>query len=277
MKLRSQGYDLCQKRWHQKVAFQAVQWLRQSLEEITYDGEVCFSVAFATQPNAPLKVTRYDMKSRPPELHLNPCDWRSLKTALEPAKAQLASAFAHLVPEVQAPIKELLSAASLPFLPVQVSFEAVFDPEAQGSRPELIRIAPDDYQAKYLGHTQDGRQFLLTAPFDPALGNSGGAEFLALYLFDDRGNFLEAEIESFGPRDVMSVMVRQETIKKLLDQVSPYQCRTISIKPFELERFDYTFGLVVLEPETDEAWSAFFTPGRNMIFYPPWDSGEYDT
>ncbi len=75
----------------------------------------------------------------------------------------------------------------------------------------------------------------------------------------------------------MSKQTRQETIKKLLDQVSPYRRQTISIKPFELERFDYTFGLVVLEPETNEAWLAFFTPGRNMISYPPWDSGKYDT
>ena len=33
--------------------------------------------------------------------------------------------------------------------------------------PELIRIEPDDYHAKYIGRSQDGLQFFLTSLFIP--------------------------------------------------------------------------------------------------------------
>src|SRR5262245_15602997 len=61
-------------------------------------------------------------------------------------------------------------------------------------RPELIAIDHDDYAAEYVGRTEDGRQFILTTPFEPAV-KGPGAEFLALYLFDDAGKLLEAKIE----------------------------------------------------------------------------------
>jgi hypothetical protein len=66
--------------------------------------------------------------------------------------------------------------------------------------PELIAINHDDYHAEHVGHTQDGRQFFLTNPFEPALGAEPGGEYVALFLFDRRGDLLEAKIDDFGPR-----------------------------------------------------------------------------
>lgn len=70
---------------------------------------------------------------------------------------------------------------------------------AQGP-PNLIAINHDDYHARHVGRTADGRQFFLTAPFEPATGGSEGNEFVALYLFDAAGKLLEARIDEFGPR-----------------------------------------------------------------------------
>ena len=50
--------------------------------------------------------------------------------------------------------------------------------------PNTVTLGHDDYSARYVGRTADGRQFFLTNPFVPAIGGNSGREFLALYLFD---------------------------------------------------------------------------------------------
>ena len=52
----------------------------------------------------------------------------------------------------------------------------------------------------------------------------------------------------------------------------------IEVKPFAIERFGVTFGLVLREPEEeDDIWAVEALPGNYMAFFEPWDSGEYDT
>jgi hypothetical protein len=64
--------------------------------------------------------------------------------------------------------------------------------------PELIAINHDDYHAEHVGRTRDGRQFFLTTPFEPALGEESGGEYVALFVFDDGGNLIEAKIDDSG-------------------------------------------------------------------------------
>jgi hypothetical protein len=45
------------------------------------------------------------------------------------------------------------------------------------SLPKTIAINPDDYHARHVGRTADGRQFFLTTPFEPAIGGRVGREF----------------------------------------------------------------------------------------------------
>ena len=61
--------------------------------------------------------------------------------------------------------------------------------------PKAVALDHDDYHAKYVGRLSDGRQFFFTQPFVPALGDSEGREYLALYLCDKSGALLEARIE----------------------------------------------------------------------------------
>jgi len=144
--------------------------------------------------------------------------------------------------------------------------------------PNLVAIDPDDYHAKDVGRTADGRQFFLTTPFVPAEAGANGAEFVALYIFDTDGRLLEAQIEELGPRSA----VEPETARRLIAQKLASLGRTssgrIQVAPFAVRRFNTEFGLVARAPENEgEPWAVEAQPGNYMAFFEPWDSGEYDT
>jgi hypothetical protein len=136
--------------------------------------------------------------------------------------------------------------------------------------PERIAIDPDDFQARHVGHTADGRQFFLTRPFEP-----GGREFVALYLFGADGSFTEARIDEFGAGDGAAAdRAHRERLRGLGEVTND----RISVAPFSAERFGTTFGLISAPPETaDDIWWVTAEPGDYMAFSPPWDCGIYDT
>jgi hypothetical protein len=144
--------------------------------------------------------------------------------------------------------------------------------------PKLIAINHDDYHAEHVGHTKDGRQFFLTNPFEPAVGDRRGAEYVALFLFDKRGNLLEAKIDDFGPRVSVDEEKRRRLYEARLSELGDVVFDRIDVKPFTVEKFGRQFGLVPREPEEDGApWAVEMMPGNYMAFFEPWDSGEYDT
>jgi hypothetical protein len=144
--------------------------------------------------------------------------------------------------------------------------------------PKLIALDHDDYAAKYVAHTNDGRQFFLTAPFVPAIGEETGREFIALYVFDKTGNLLSAIIDDLGPRATMDEAARVARRDELLASLGETKYRRIKIAPFRIERFGIEFGFIPQPPEEpDEDWSVIVEPGNYMCFWPPWSSGDYDT
>jgi hypothetical protein len=144
--------------------------------------------------------------------------------------------------------------------------------------PDLIAINQDDYHAEHVGRTADGRQFFLTTPFEPAIRGRDGNEFVALYLFDAAGKFLEARIDEFGPRATLDHERRRQVRDRLLMELGDISFERIEVAPFALERFGTTFGLVLREPENEEdEWAVEVQPGNYMAFFAPWDSGDYDT
>jgi hypothetical protein len=143
--------------------------------------------------------------------------------------------------------------------------------------PQLIAIDRDDYAAQYIGRTSDGRQFVLTTPFVPAM-NGPGAEFLALYMFDDAGKLLDAKIEHLGPRATMDEDHRVKLRDQWLAELGDVSYERVEVAPFSLRRFGAEFGLIVREREDEEdVWAVEMQPGNYMAFFEPWDSGEYDT
>ncbi|HEV2801738.1 MAG TPA: hypothetical protein VGW12_14785 [Pyrinomonadaceae bacterium] len=145
-------------------------------------------------------------------------------------------------------------------------------------KPDIIAIDHDDYHASHIGRTEDGSQFFLTSPFVPALDGSGGREFVALYMFEAEGCFREARIDDLGMRAELD----RERSSRLFDQrvteLGKVKYCRIEVRPFRLERFGTTFGLVARPPEDEEdGWCVEAQPGNYMAFHEPWDSGEYDT
>jgi hypothetical protein len=145
--------------------------------------------------------------------------------------------------------------------------------------PRSLAIDHDDYHAEHVGRTADGRQFLLTTPFEPAgRGVDSGQEFVALYLFDAEGRFLEARIDAFGPRALMDRDARRAAYEARLAELGEVTFTRIEVAPFAIDRFGTTFGLIPREPEEDgDTWWVILEPGDYMAFHEPWDSGEYDT
>ena len=91
--------------------------------------------------------------------------------------------------------------------------------------PSLVAIDHDDYHAAYVGRTDDGQQFFLTTPFEPARGDSPGREFIALFVFDTSGALVNAQIEDLGPRATIDHAKRNE----IRDRCEPFdsgQCDT---------------------------------------------------
>ncbi|MFN3651367.1 MAG: hypothetical protein ACK47B_17465 [Armatimonadota bacterium] len=143
--------------------------------------------------------------------------------------------------------------------------------------PKSVALVPDDYAARHVGWTEDGRQFFLTTPFVPAVA-SPGREFLALYLFDKDGALLEARIEDLGTRAELDEEVARRKHEELLASLGRVRRRRIKVAPFRLERFGVEFGFIPQAPEDpDDDWSVIVEPGNYMCFRPPWSSGEYDT
>jgi hypothetical protein len=143
---------------------------------------------------------------------------------------------------------------------------------------QLIAINHDDYHAKHVGKTQDGRQFFLTTPFEPKFQGRVGAEYVALFLLDSQGNLIDAKIDNFGPRDTMDDAKRRQCYEKRLQELGQVTFTRIEVKPFAVKRFNTSFGLLPREPmDEDDVWWVELHPGNYMAFFEPWDSGEYDT
>ena len=144
--------------------------------------------------------------------------------------------------------------------------------------PEIIAIEADDYHARHVGHTADGRQFFLTTPFVPAVGGSAGGEYVALYTFDKKGRLLDSQIESFGPRATAKAEEITARYDAMLASLGKVTLDRIEVSPFKIDRFGTEFGLVLREPEEDDdVWAVEVQPGNYMAFFEPWSSGEYDT
>jgi hypothetical protein len=144
--------------------------------------------------------------------------------------------------------------------------------------PTLIAIDHDDYHAEYVGHTGNGRQFFITQAFIAAINGNPGREFLATYIFDQKGAFLEAIIDDLGTRKDLDKEYARYLLAKRLDDLEPFEYGRIEVQPFQVRRFGTVFGLIPRPPDEEgEGWWVILHPGDCMAFHEPWDSGEYDT
>ncbi len=145
--------------------------------------------------------------------------------------------------------------------------------------PDVISIIHDDYHTEHIGRTGNGRQFILTEPFVPETNNDKGSDFIALYIFDEKGKLIEYTIEKLGPRNEVDEGKANDIYNALLDSLDEVSFCDVEISPFRIEKYGVEFGLLPTDPifvDDEQYISLEFHPGNYMAFYPPWD-GEYDT
>jgi len=136
--------------------------------------------------------------------------------------------------------------------------------------PELITIDHDDYHAEYIGLTKDNFQFFMTSLFVP-----GADEFLAVFLFNESGDLVESKVDHLGTRETMDIEAARQLRSNRLSELGVKEFTTIKVKPFAVEHYGITMGLI---PEKfEDNWTVELLPGNCMAFYAPWDSGIYDT
>jgi hypothetical protein len=142
--------------------------------------------------------------------------------------------------------------------------------------PMLIEIEQDDSHAKHVGRLRDGRQFFITGPFVPEREDAPRREFIARYLWDADGSFLDAKIEE-RPSD-SSWEDFEPAVLRLLSELGEVTFCRVRVAPFSVQLFGLEFGLVTRAPEDNAGpWAVEVLPGNYMCFFAPWDSGEYDT
>lgn len=141
--------------------------------------------------------------------------------------------------------------------------------------PDLIALDPDEYHAKYVGHTADGRRFFITTHVDSCCRVHGHA-FVAVYLFNASGNLVGATIDDMGAHSAVERAAWQGAVERRFRELGRSVPRRIVMAPFAVERFGLEFGLIARKRE-DNRWIAEVQPGNDMAFFDPWDSGVYDT
>ena len=157
-------------------------------------------------------------------------------------------------------------------------------------RPDRFRIAHDDYHARHVGRTPEGRQFFLSNLFEAAFGDAPGREYVALFLFDGAGALVDHRIDDLGTRESLGAgaaappgnnapsEVIEAALAARLAELGTISYGAIEIQPFEVEHEGVRFGFIATPPVmADEEWVVELHPGNFMAFYAPWDSGDYDT
>jgi hypothetical protein len=104
-------------------------------------------------------------------------------------------------------------------------------------------------------------------------------EFVALFIFDADGTLVEARIDDLGSREDLDEQHAQQVFDQRLRELGEVEYGRIMVRPFQIARFDTTFGLIPHAPDYKDVdwWWVTLEPGNYMAFHEPWDSGIYDT
>jgi hypothetical protein len=140
--------------------------------------------------------------------------------------------------------------------------------------PQLITIEHDDYHAKYIGRTNEGLQFFVTALFVPAMFGNPGNEFDAVFLFSNDGDLVESWVDELRPRASMDLEHARMLRAQRLAELGDVTFQDIRVKPFAVE---YYGEMGLIPSKFESKWSVELLPGNCMAFHEPWDSGGYDT
>lgn len=141
------------------------------------------------------------------------------------------------------------------------------------SAPEIIHLIPDHYRLTDAGVLATGNLYWIDIQLR---ANPAGPtrDYVCLYVFGPDGDLLSYEIVDLGLRS--QDQIRPSTIIEELMQSLPGPLeRDIWVRPFTIEHHETRFGLEVREQDGHYLVDAL--PGWTLMFYAPWEAGQYDT
>jgi hypothetical protein len=167
--------------------------------------------------------------------------------------------------------------------------ESLFGP------PETLRIPLDGHRFDCVGHLADGRQFVacVTGAFpDGYILDLESDEWqkvkrwiAVVHLFDAGGNHLSSE-SRFGAFDIEGWDTASDKAwSRLNEMLGPLRALNpklgdVFVKPFSTQIEGVTHSLLYQATKYEEdgptCESVMLEP-RDIMFHPPWDSGEYST
>ncbi len=148
--------------------------------------------------------------------------------------------------------------------------------------PDKIPIARmEDYHTEYIGKCANGHQFWVYQTFvyeKPVEERGSGKwaefrrEYVIRYLFDAKGNFLDARYFYNGYASDLPNSAGEEKIREFLAELEPYSFCDIEVFLFNVMLDGYEFGLM----KNEEFDCIDLQPESVISFQEPWD-GEYNT
>jgi hypothetical protein len=161
--------------------------------------------------------------------------------------------------------------------------------------PQTIRIPQDERRFEYVGRLPEGRQFMafVTGAFPDGVKLDWDTEewqkvkrwMAVLHLFDADGNRLSTEVRLGGfdieGRDVAGDKAWTQ-LDKMLAGLGPGkpELGEIWVKQFRVSIDGVTHSLLYEQDQPEEDGPVFeyvMLEPRDIMFHPPWDSGEYST
>jgi hypothetical protein len=159
--------------------------------------------------------------------------------------------------------------------------------------PKKLRI-PADGPIEYVGRLEDGRQymtFVTGAVPDGFLFNPDNEEWrkvkrrlAVLHLFDADGNHLSTEVRHGGYDIEGREVAGEKAWTEVHAMFAPYRNQPkrgdLDVKLFAVVVDGITHGLVYRAEQFEDDGPVFegvFLQPRDVMFHPPWDSGEWST
>jgi formate hydrogenlyase regulatory protein HycA len=162
--------------------------------------------------------------------------------------------------------------------------------------PERLRVPHDEHRFEYVGRYGGGKQFLADVtrafpdddPYPDPTGDWASKKrwYAVLHCFDADGNHLGTDLFSGGTTaegQDQAVGRADQKLDEMLASLGEYHLCDIAVRPFRVEHEGYLFGLVYQrnsweDPEDpDGAYECVMLWPNDIMFHPPWDSGEYST
>ncbi len=150
---------------------------------------------------------------------------------------------------------------------------------------QKILLIPDRYHLIDVGQLNNGNNYWI----DVQLNSEGmdTRDFLATYIFDKAGKLIDSDITDLGLRSNPNAVPAKDAIRRQKSKIGVRRTgifgrksKSFWVQPFSVTAHGLVFGLVVREPEEDDEEMPPMVdamPGRTLVFYPPWEDGQYDT